>query len=263
MGRRAASRHSRGTCAVSYGRLANVYDFLMADVPYEEWLQFVISKQKQFQVEGQRVLDLACGTGELSIRLAKSGFEVTGVDLSGEMLAVAHEKAVQENVALALYEQDMSALEGLGTYEFITIFCDSLNYLSTPNEVKKTFQNVHQHLSEDGLFLFDVHSPYQMEHVFMDQTFTLSDEEVAYIWNCFPGDHPYSVEHELTFFVMDEQSGKYDRFDELHKQRTYSVKEYESWLNQAGFDILTITADFTEEAPVDASQRIFFTCKKN
>ena len=57
------SRHSRGTCAVSYGRLANVYDFLMADVPYEKWLQFVISKQKQFQVEGQRVLDLACGTG--------------------------------------------------------------------------------------------------------------------------------------------------------------------------------------------------------
>ena len=65
-----------------------------------------------------------------------------------------------------------------------------------------------------------------------NQTFTLSDEEVAYIWDCFPGDHPYSVEHELTFFVLDEQSGKYDRFDELHKQRTYPVKEYESWLNR-------------------------------
>ncbi|MFK4997631.1 hypothetical protein ACI2OX_09230 [Bacillus sp. N9] len=93
----------------------------------------------------------------------------------------------------------MCELNGLGTFDLITIFCDSLNYLETPEQTKQTFLRVYEHLHEDGLFLFDVHTPFQMEHVYENETFALSDEDVAYIWRCFPGDNLYSIEHELTF----------------------------------------------------------------
>ncbi|MEK3890658.1 class I SAM-dependent DNA methyltransferase [Bacillus sp. FSL K6-3431] len=247
---------------MSYERLAYVYDFLMANVPYEKWLQFLTIEKRRHQVRGNRVLDLACGTGELSIQLAKEGFLVTGVDLSSDMLMVAREKAEQASVPMELFQQDMSALEGLGTFDLITVFCDSLNYLQTPTDMKSTFLHVHEHLDENGLFLFDVHSPYQMDHIYMNETFALSEDDVAYIWHCFPGEHIYSVEHELTFFVMDEDSGLYQRFEELHKQRTYLLEDYEAWLDDAGFIVESVTADFTSNRPVDTSERIFFTCKK-
>jgi len=247
---------------VSYERLAYVYDFLMADVPYEKWLDFLIFEKKRFHVSGKRVLELACGTGELSIKLAKNGFQVTGVDLSGDMLMVAREKADREGEDIYLFEQDMAALEGLGLFDIAVIFCDSLNYLATPEEIQNTFLNVYDHLESDGLFLFDVHSPYKVNHVFLDETFSFADEDIAYIWNCFPGEHPHSIEHELTIFVQDERSGKFDRFEELHKQRTYPLEAYESWLENAGFSVLAVTADFTGESPDNSSERLFFTCKK-
>nr|WP_249305924.1 class I SAM-dependent methyltransferase [Lederbergia citrea] len=234
----------------------------MADVPYKKWLDYLLLEKQRFHIDGMRVLDLACGTGELSILLAKNGFDVTGVDLSGDMLMVAQGKAEREGIELSLYEQNMSELEGLGIYDIAVIFCDSLNYLSTPEDVQKTFSNVHAHLKNGGLFIFDVHSPYKMEHIFMDETFAVAEEEVSYIWNCFPGEHSYSVEHELTFFVREEQSGKYERFEELHKQRTYLIEEYQSWLEDVGFSVEAITADFTDQFPVESSERIFFTCKK-
>lgn len=247
---------------MSYERLAYVYDTLMANVPYEKWLHFFNEEKQRHQVNGNRVLDLACGTGEMSVRLAKEGHKVTGVDLSSDMLMVAQRKAEDAGVKINLFQQDMSELEGLETFDVITVFCDSLNYLSTPSDTKNTFFHVYQHLGENGLFLFDVHSTYQMDYRYVNETFTLNEEEIAYIWDCFPGKYEHSVEHELSFFVLDEESGLYERFEELHQQRTYQIEDYRQWLDAAGFTILSVTADFTSNPPSDTSERIFFTCKK-
>nr|WP_249316913.1 class I SAM-dependent methyltransferase [Bacillus sp. FJAT-50079] len=234
----------------------------MEDVPYEQWLQHVLMQKDRYHVQGNRLLELACGTGELAILLAKEGFAVTGVDLSDEMLSVARDKADHASVELNLFQQNMCELNGLGTFDLITIFCDSLNYLETPEQTKQTFLRVHEHLHEDGLFLFDVHTPFQMESVYENETFALVEEDVAYIWNCFPGEDLYSVEHELTFFVLDEASGQFERFEEIHKQRTYEQADYSNWLKEAGFTILSVTADFTEDAPDMEAKRLFFICKK-
>ncbi|CAM3943692.1 class I SAM-dependent DNA methyltransferase [Lederbergia lenta] len=247
---------------MSYERLAYVYDTLMANVPYEKWLHFFKEEKQRHQVHGNRVLDLACGTGEMSVQLAKEGLTVTGVDLSSDMLMVAQEKAEQAKVTINLFQQDMSALEGLDTFDVITVFCDSLNYLQTPEDTKNTFSHAHRHLDENGLFLFDVHSTYQMDYRYVNETFTLNEEKIAYIWDSFVGEHEYSVEHELSFFVLEEESGLYERFEELHKQRTYSINDYTLWLDEAGFTVLSVTADFTNQPPTETSERIFFTCKK-
>ncbi|WP_251554776.1 class I SAM-dependent DNA methyltransferase [Neobacillus muris] len=247
---------------MSYEQFAFLYDELMKEAPYDEWVRFTKEKLDQYHVNGVRMLDLACGTGELSIRFAKQGFQVTGVDLSNEMLAVAQTKAEQENVKIPLFQQNMAELEGPGTFDVAGIFCDSLNYLESEQEVQDTFKHVYGHLEPGGLFIFDVHSLYKMTDIFMDQTFAWADEAISYIWNSFPGDGPYSVEHELSFFVLDEATGKYDRYDELHKQRTFSPEQYRTWLEQAGFALLEINADFEHTAPQPESERIFFIAQK-
>ncbi|MFE5426993.1 class I SAM-dependent methyltransferase [Peribacillus simplex] len=247
---------------MTYERFAYVYDELMKDAPYEKWLMILTAKLEQYGIGGRKVLDLACGTGEMTVELAQHGFEVTGVDLSDEMLLVANEKAVKLGLSIPLFQQNMAELEGLGQFDCVTIFCDSLNYLRDEEDIVKTFSRVHEHLKEGGLFLFDVHSIYKMEEIFRDNTFAVNGEEVSYIWDCFPGAEPYSVEHDLSFFVRDDESGLYDRFDELHYQRTYPVEQYKKWLEQAGFTVSEILADL-EDAPLAAeTERILFVASK-
>jgi SAM-dependent methyltransferase len=247
---------------MSYEHFAYLYDELMQDAPYDEWVRFVSEKLQKYQVNGMDMLDLACGTGELSVRFAKEGFSVSGVDLSADMLAVAQAKAQEHGQQIPFYEQDMANLEGHQEFDIIGIFCDSLNYLKSESDVIDTFANVFNHLKDDGLFTFDVHSTYKISEVFINQTFSFVEDHLSYIWNSFPGEYPDSVEHELTFFVLDEQTGKYDRFDELHFQRTYSVEQYTDWLEAAGFDILEVCADFENKQPQPMSERIFFIARK-
>ena len=247
---------------MTYERFAYVYDELMKDAPYEKWLMILTAKLEQYGIGGRKVLDLACGTGEMTVELAQHGFEVTGVDLSDEMLLVANEKAVKLGLSIPLFQQNMAELEGLGQFDCVTIFCDSLNYLRDEEDIVKTFSRVHEHLKDGGLFMFDIHSLYKMEEIFSDHTFAVNGEEVSYIWDCFPGGEPYSVEHDLSFFVRDEESGLYDRFDELHYQRTYPVEQYKKWLEEAGFKVSEILADLEEAPLVTETERILFVASK-
>jgi cyclopropane fatty-acyl-phospholipid synthase-like methyltransferase len=247
---------------MSYEQFAYLYDELMVDAPYDKWVTFVSERLKEYQIKGNTLLDLACGTGELSIRFAKAGFTVTGVDLSSDMLAVARCKADDQGLAIPLYEQDMAELEGLEGFQIIGIFCDSLNYLLSEEKVQNTFTRAFENLHQDGILFFDVHSVYKINELFSNQTFTLCDEHIAYIWNSFPGEYPDSVEHELSFFVQDPKDGKYNRIDEFHEQRTFLIEQYSSWLEEAGFEILEISADFERFPPRQDSERIFFVARK-
>lgn len=247
---------------MSYEQFAYLYDELMQDAPYDKWVNFVLNRLKKYHIKGNTMLDLACGTGELSVRFAKQGFKVTGVDLSTDMLAVAKAKAESQGVMIPLFEQDMAELEGLGSFEIIGIFCDSLNYLHSEEKVFNTFLKASQCLEKDGVLFFDVHSIFKINELFIDQTFTLCDEQIAYIWNSFPGEYPNSVEHELSFFVQDPADGKYNRIDEFHEQRTFAIDQYSGWLEEAGFEILEISADFEEKTPQPDSERIFFMARK-
>lgn len=246
---------------MTYEQFAHVYDQLMSDFPYDKWLELIIEKKRKYGVSGNSFLDLACGTGELSVRLAQAGFRVTGVDLSENMLSIAQMKGESKGQKINFYLQNMVELDLSEKFHMIGIFCDSLNYLLQEEDVKKTFQKVFLHLENGGLFFFDVHSLYKMREIFLNQTFTYNGESVCYIWNCFQGEYEDSVDHELTFFVEDG-NGKYDRFDEFHSQRTFSVETYERWLKETGFELLDVFGDFTNERPMEHTERILFVAKK-
>ena len=249
---------------MAYGKFANIYDELMQDIPYDQWVAFVKDIKEQNGINGAfSILDVACGTGELSIRFAKEGWDVKGVDLSESMLAVAYEKSVDNKVSIPFYEQNMTELSGFEPQDCVAIFCDSLNYLHTEEEIIQTFRAVHESLKDGGLFLFDVHSIFKMSRVFMNATFTLMEEHVSYIWNCYPGEHPNSVEHDLSFFVQTtDESNLYERFDETHHQRTFSKEIYEKWLTDAGFLIEAIYGDEPFNPYFEECERIFFVAKK-
>lgn len=246
---------------MSYKVFAALYDQLMKEAPYDEWLAYVKRQLGDDKLAGKAVMDVGCGTGELLIRFALEGARVTGVDLSAEMLAIANEKCEKTGVRATLLEQSMTELAGEESYDIITIFCDSLNYLERESDVQATFEGVYSRLKTGGLLLFDVHSVRKIEKGYIGQTFAEDEGEIAYIWTAFPGEYPASVEHELTFFI-EEHPPHYIKKEELHKQRTFAISQYEAWLAAAGFTVKNITADFNEAPPHERSERIFFCAKK-
>ena len=246
---------------MSYEQFANLYDKLMEDAPYESWLQYMVDIVNEFNPKAKRVLDVGCGTGELLIRYLKNGFEAEGVDLSANMLAVAQEKLNREGLNCPLFEQDMRSLEGLGTFDVITVFCDSLNYLETEEDVIQAFQQFYQLLPKNGLLLFDVHSLYKIHYIFKEATFAEDTGDIAYIWNVFEGQYDNSVEHELSFFVK-EQNDLFAKYEETHIKRTFSIKDYVQWLNDANFTLLKISGDFNNEI-CETTERILFALRRN
>ena len=148
---------------MSYEYFSFLYDELMNEAPYDEWIKFFEQQKNANLPHSKKIMDLACGTGEISLRLFEKGYDVTGIDLSEEMLSIASHKAATNGFTIPFIEQNMAALEGFQDYDVVVIFCDSLNYLQNDEDVLATFQSVYRALGDNGLFLFDVHTPYKME----------------------------------------------------------------------------------------------------
>lgn len=236
---------------------ASLYDTLMTEAPYSDWLAYA----KQRLPANGRVLDLACGTGTLTIHLTEEGFHMSGLDVSAEMLAAAEDKARRSGKSIPFMQQDMRSFTGFEDLDGVTLFCDGLNYITEKENVRQVFDRVFESLKQGGVFLFDVHTPYKMEQVFAGQLFGEDRGDITYLWFCEAGEVPFSVEHLLTFFV-ERPDGTYDRMDEELYQRTLEPDEYENHLREAGFADVNITSDFGRAAVERKSERLFFRAVK-
>lgn len=243
----------------SYTEFAAVYDELMTDIPYDAYVELIDIAAGG--IAGKQVLDIGCGTGLLSVKLAKQGAQVTGVDLSAEMLTVAEERARALSLPVQFIEQPMQQLTGFANYDVAVIAIDSLNYLSDREDVLATFRHIHASLALGGTLVFDVHSTFKTDVIFMEGPFTFDDGRIAYIWETEEGEQPHSVDSELAFFIQND-NGLYRRFDEVHTQRTFDINEYVDMLIEAGFTIERIFADWEDEPPHEESERIFFQVRK-
>ena len=144
----------------------------------------------------------------------------------------------------------------------ITIFCDSLNYLETLNDVKMTFERVYQHLNKNGVFIFDVHTVHKMKTLFNNKTYIDESDNVFVGWDAICGDEPLSVYHEMTFFVT-QQNGLYRRFDESHYQRTYDEQIYRNLLKDVGYHSVKTFTDFNIHSHEEDAHRLFLLLKIN
>ena len=243
----------------SYKEFAYIYDALMTDIPYDNYVHKVVSSIEN--VRGKSLLDIGCGTGVLSAKFAEQGFLVQAVDLSEEMLAMASDRFQKEGYNIPLFHLSMTELEGFHDVDVAILAIDSMNYLEDENQVLQTLTGVYQSLTSGGQLFFDVHSLYKMDELFLGGPFTYEDEQIAYIWHTEEGEHPHSVYHDLTFF-MKNKNGSYDRFEESHFQRSFEIDTYVDCLRQAGFSQVKVSADWTNESPKENSERIFFHATK-
>lgn len=242
----------------TYETFAAIYDEIMDDSLYDAWTDFSL---RHFPPQTKTILELACGTGIQAVRFAQAGFEVTGLDLSYEMLELAKSKAEKAQVQLDLVQADMLDMAGLGRFDAVTCYSDSICYMPDEEALAQVFREVATLLNDGGVFLFDVHSTYQMDEIFPGYAYHENYEDFAFVWDTYEGEAPHSIAHELTFFVK-EKDGRFVRRDELHEERTYPITTFEKWLAQAGFTHIEVFADFTDERPTDTSCRWFFKAIK-
>lgn len=240
----------------SYERFADVYDELMTDIPYSAYVEWVHCHAPVHHFP--HVLDIGCGTGVLAQLFVEAGYQVSGLDLSEDMLAIASARLGQD---VPLYCMSMHELDGFHALDVVTIAIDSLNYVIEEVQVVETLKRVYDALRDGGQLFFDVHSLYKMNDIFLDGPFTYDDGALCYIWHTEQGDFEHSVVHQMTFFVETEQ-GLYERFDEEHFQRTFALEQYVEWLQSIGFSTVEVTADWTSNTPIEQSERVFIRAVK-
>lgn len=243
----------------SYERFAEVYDELMTDIPYAEYVEWIQSHAPAQSYKN--LLDIGCGTGTLALLLHQAGYNVSGIDLSEEMLSIARARMDISGITIPLYAMSMDELEGFSDLDVAIVPIDSINYVKEEHQVIETLKRIFQSLRAGGQLFFDVHSLYKMDETFLDGPFTYDDEQISYVWHTESGEFPHSVYHQMTFFVQTA-NGLYERFDEEHFQRTFPYEQYVIWLKEIGFSHVEVTADWTNDQPTDESERIFIRAVK-
>lgn len=242
-----------------YQTFAELYDELFDPAMYQQWLDFV---RREYPNQDGQLLELACGTGRLGVLLAQAGYQVTGLDLSENMLALAQRHADEAAVTLPLLQGDMLDLSEIGTFDAVTCFADSFCYLPDITTVQRAFEQVAQHLTAAGEFLFDVITPYQTDEVYPGYMYNYRDEDRAFMWTSYAGEQPHSAEHDLTFFIYNDDKQAFDEVSELHQEQTYVLADYQQALQAAGFNHVMVSADFGRQQPDDQTTRWFFKCRK-
>jgi SAM-dependent methyltransferase len=243
----------------SYLGFAYIYDALMTDLPYDEYVEWIMLHAPAGEYPA--LLDIGCGTGSLALKFDAAGYNVSGIDLSEEMLTIANARTAEAGKMIPYFAMSMDELEGFENIDAAVIPIDSINYVTEEKAVYETLRRIYAALRDGGQLFFDVHSLFKMDEIFMDSPFTYDDGHVTYIWHTEPGEYEHSVYHQLCFYV-EGQEGLYERFDEEHFQRTFAPEQYESWLLEIGFSEVHITADWLPEAPNEESERIFIRAVK-
>ncbi|CEH32816.1 class I SAM-dependent DNA methyltransferase [Romboutsia lituseburensis] len=245
-----------------YSDFAFIYDELMNDVDYNGWIKYIEEIIEKENVKVQNILELACGTGNLTIPLTKKNYDIAGIDISDQMLNVAREKAEKEGVELVLLQQDIAELDfDVTNLDCILCACDGFNYITYDDDLENVFAKSHELLKDGGLFIFDISSHYKLSTILGNNMHGENRDDISYLWQNYFDDEQNLIEMELAFFVKDA-NGKFDKFEEVHQQRAYTEDEIIESLQISGFTDIKVYGDFTFEKPKKDSERIFFVCKK-
>lgn len=246
-----------------YQNFASLYDQLMKDAPYEKWVGFTNEIIEHRPV--QTIVDLGCGTGEITLRLATPYRRLFGVDFSANMLAIAEQKSLERRAHVTWVKQDIRSLSGFSQVDLVISYCDVINYIVDKADVQRVFKKVYHSLSPNGLFIFDVHSLAHVKNNLQEETFAYTEDDLAYIWHCSSGDHDGEMYHDMTFFYKNRDDDQlYRRIEESHHQRTYPVETYKQMLRNAQFEQIEVHSDFSTDFNFseETSERIFIIAKK-
>lgn len=242
-----------------YTHLAQVYDD-MIEMEYDKWMEFLKGyfNDKDIDLRGKKALELGCGTGNMTLRLKENGIDVTAVDISKDMLTIAEEKARKNRQKIMFLNQDMTKINIGKEYDFVFSFCDGYNYILTEEELKKGFIGVYKHLKPGGYFVFDISTSHKLKNIMGNNTFTMNQEELCYIWDNYLEED--ILEMYITFFV--KEGNLYRRFDERHEQKIHDLNNLKNILFAAGFKNIEIYDDYSYDSIKENSIRGTFIAYK-
>lgn len=256
----------------AYTSFASVYDTFMDNVPYEEWGEYIYSLLCRYGVRDGIVLDLGCGTGTMTEILAGYGYDMIGVDNSEDMLELAMEKRIASGHDILYLLQDMREFELYGTVRAVVSVCDSVNYITEPEELAGVFRLVNNYLDPGGIFLFDFNTEYKYREVMGDCTIAEDRGACSFIWdNCYYEEERIN-EYDLTLFIREgtasgqnegaeeddteENGALYRKYTETHFQRGYTLEEIRELLSSAGLIFQAAYDMDTREAAGEKSERV-------
>lgn len=244
-----------------YDLLAPFYDAINAEIDYQSWADFIEKIfQKEMPKRPELVLDLACGTGKMTLELARRGYDMTGIDLSPEMLDEARALAENAGHDVLWLCQDMREFELYGTVDAAVCCLDSINHLTDDGDLDRCLSLMHNYLIPDGIFIFDINGKFKFENIYADNTYTMEEGGAVCIW-----ENAYDPDTRLCDFYItlfeEDKNGKYDRYDDVQTERMYEISEIKAALARAEMEFIGAYSDFDFTPADDESERIYIVAK--
>lgn len=247
-----------------YGNFAYYYDLLTENVDYESRCDYITALLAENGIGKGILLDLACGTGTMSLLLSKKGYDVIGVDASEEMLSQAQEKKMEANADIIFLQQNMEDLDLFGTINAAVCTLDSINHVTDEETVREIFRRVSLFMENAGIFLFDVNTPYKHKEVLGNNTFIYDMDEVYCVWQNST-DENLLTGISLDIFERDTEADEddvYYRYSEDFCERGYDLELLKEILTENKFEILAVYEEMTREPVKSDTQRAVFVAKK-
>ena len=244
----------------AYTSFAQVYDLFMDNVPYDQWCGYITELLREYGIQDGLVLELGCGTGVLTRKLAAKGYDMIGVDYSEDMLEIAMDHR-QEGEDILYLLQDMREFELYGTVRAAVSICDSMNYIVEYQDLVQVMKLVNNYLDPGGIFIFDLNTPYKYEEILGENTFAENRPEGSFIWENYYDGETGINEYDLTLFVR-EKEGIYRKFEETHYQRAYELEQVRRAVKEAGLEFVAAYDAGTHKPVRQDSQRIYVIARE-
>ena len=216
-----------------------MYDMFMSDIPYGEWAEYVIGRIKAYGIkpaqpgqDGELILELGCGTGNMSRYLCMEGYRVVGIDLSPCMVKMASRKIIPDFEA---HVGDMRVpffQEGCRCRCIVSL-CDSMNYLAGRHDLELAIKAAANQLEVGGIFLFDMKTEEFFRQELGDNVFADRCKRASYIWENHYDERRHINTYDITFYYRII-GGLWGSFTEHHVQRAYSRRQVEAAADKYG-----------------------------
>ena len=245
----------------NYNIFARYYDDLTKNINYQDLAEYFHTIIKKYEgKENGILLDLACGTGNVSEEMSRLGYDVIGVDNSEEMLNRAFEKKYDSGLNVQYICQDMRKLDMFGTIDVTICVLDSINHLDSLEDITQIFSRVSLFSEPNGLFIFDVNTKYKHEKVLANNIFIYETDDIYCVWENSYQKETNEVKINLEFF---ERNGSiYKRYSENFSEKAYDIADLDKALKDNKFEILAHYDGFSLNSPNNKSERIVFVARK-